>query len=51
MAENNLPYIKEKISDLKKALEEIQNDDNRSQEELFDLTKKLNEAYKDEGQY
>lgn len=47
----NLPYGKEKISKLQKAVEDCQNDDNRTSEELFDLTQILKEAYKDEEEY
>ncbi|CAA7025583.1 unnamed protein product [Microthlaspi erraticum] len=47
----NKPYGKEKIADLQKALEDIQNDDSRTQEELDEITQKLKEAYRDEEQY
>lgn len=46
--ENDQPYGKKKILDLKRALEEVQNDDNRSQKELIDVTKKIREACLDE---
>lgn len=48
---NNQPYGKEKISDLKQELETIQNDNNRMQDELLEVTRKLCEAYKDEKKY
>ena len=48
---NNLPYGKEKISDLQKALEEVQTDNTRSQEDIVEVSRKLQEAYKDEEDY
>ncbi|XP_056848447.1 uncharacterized protein LOC130498828 [Raphanus sativus] len=48
---NNPPYGKDKIADLQKALEEVQTDDNRSQEEILEISKKLQDAYKDEEEY
>ncbi|XP_056858277.1 uncharacterized protein LOC130507599, partial [Raphanus sativus] len=48
---NNPPYGKEKIADLQKALEEVQTDDNRTQEEILEISKKLQDAYKDEEEY
>ena len=48
---NNPPFGKEKIADLQKALEEVQNDDTRSQEEILEVSRKLQEAYKDEEEY
>ncbi|XP_048633068.1 uncharacterized protein LOC125607235 [Brassica napus] len=48
---NNQPYGKDKIQDLQKALEEVQTDDNRTQEDIIDISKKLQEAYKDEEEY
>ena len=48
---NNLPYGKEKIYDLQKALEEVQTDNNRSQEDILEVSRKLQDAYKDEEEY
>ena len=48
---NNPPYGKEKISDLQKALEEVQTDDTRSHEDIMEVSRKLQEAYKDEEEY
>ncbi|KAJ4917807.1 Endonuclease/exonuclease/phosphatase protein [Raphanus sativus] len=48
---NNPLYGKEKIAELQKALEEVQSDDSRSQEEIFEVSKKLQDAYKDEEEY
>ena len=48
---NNPPYRKEKISELQKALEEVQSDDTRSQEDIVEVSRKLQEAYKDEEEY
>ena len=40
-----------KINDLQKALEEVKSDDNRSQEEILEVSTKLEDAYKDEEEY
>ena len=48
---DNQPYRKDKIKDLQQALEEVQTDNNRSQEEIFEVSRKLQEAYKDEEEY
>ena len=48
---NNPPYGKEKIADLQKTLEEVQTDDTRSQEDILEVSMKLQEAYKDEEEY
>ena len=48
---NNPPYGNEKISDLQKALEEVQTDDTRSQEDIMEVSRKLQKAYKDEEEY
>ena len=48
---NNPPYGKEKIADLQRALEEVQTDNNRSQEDIIEVSRKLQEAYKDEEDY
>ena len=47
----NPPFGKDKINDLQKALEEVQTDDNRSQEENLEVSRKLQDAYKDEEEY
>ena len=47
----NPPYGKDKIKDLQQALEEVQTDDNRSQEEILEVSRKLQDAYKDEEEY
>lgn len=46
-----LPYGKEMISDLQRALEEVQSNDTRTQEEIVDVSRKLQEAYRDEEEY
>ena len=48
---DNQPYGKDKIKDLQHALEEVQTDDNRSQEEILEVFRKLQEAYKDKEEY
>ncbi|XP_048596422.1 uncharacterized protein LOC125578148 [Brassica napus] len=48
---DNPPFGKEKINELQKALEEVQMDNNRSQEDILDVSRKLQEAYKDEEDY
>lgn len=48
---NNPPYGKEKISELQKELEEVQTDNNKTQEEVMEVSRKLHEAYKDEEEY
>lgn len=48
---NNPPYGKKKISELQKALEEVQTDDNMIQEDILDISRKLQEAYKDEEDF
>ena len=48
---DNQPYGKDKIKDLQQALEEVQMDNNRTQEEILEVSKKLQEAYKDEQEY
>ena len=45
---DNPPYGKDKINDLQKALEEVQTDDNKTQEETLEVSRKLQDAYKDE---
>ncbi|XP_048627306.1 uncharacterized protein LOC125595986 [Brassica napus] len=48
---NNPPYGKDKINELQKALEEVQTDNSRSQEDIIEVSKKLQDAYKDEEEY
>ena len=48
MAKEQPTIWEEKISDLQKALEEVQTDNNRSQEDILEVSKKLQDAYKDE---
>ena len=48
---NNPPYGKEKINDLQQALEEVQTDNTRSQEDILKVSRKLQDAYKDEEEY
>lgn len=48
---NNPPYGKEKIGELQKALDEVQTDNNSTQEDILNISKKLQEAYKDEEEY
>ena len=49
--ENNPPYGKYIISELQRALEEAQTDDAMTQVEIIDVSRKLEEAYKDEKYY
>ena len=48
---DNQPYGKEKIQNLQQALEDVQTDNNRSQEDIIEISRKLQEAYKDEEEY
>ena len=48
---DNQPYGNDKIKDLQQALEEVQTDNNRSQEDILEVFRKLQEAYKDEEEY
>lgn len=48
---NNQPFGKDKIKELQQVLEEIQTDNSRSQEDIIEVFRKLQEAYKDEGDY
>lgn len=48
---NNPPYRKEKISELQKTLEEVKTDNNRTHEEILEVSRKLLEAYKDDEEY
>ena len=48
---NILPYGKKKINDLHKALEEVQTNNTRSQEDILEVSRKLQDAYKDEEDY
>lgn len=49
--ENNPPYGKEKLSYLQKALEEVQTNNTRFQEDILEVSRKLQEVYKDEEDY
>jgi len=40
-----------KINDLQKALEEVQTDNTRSHEDILGVSRKLQDAYKDEEDY
>ena len=44
---NNPPYGKKKINELQKALEEVQTDNSRSHEDILEVSRKLQDAYKD----
>ena len=48
---NNPPYGKERINELQKALEEVQTDNNRTHEDILEVSRKLQEAYKDEKDF
>ena len=48
---DNPPYGKEKIGELQQALEKVQSDNNMTQEEKIEVSRKLHEAYKDEEGY
>ena len=48
---NNPKFGKKKITELHKALDEVQTDDTRSQEDTLEVSRKLQEAYKDEEEY
>lgn len=48
---NNPPYGKEKINELQQALKEVQSDYNRTHEDIKEVSRKLQEAYKDEEEY
>ena len=48
---NKQPYGKEKINELRKALKEVQSDDNITQEEILEVSRKLQDTYKDEEDY
>ena len=48
---NNPPYGKDKIQDLQRALEEVQSDNDRSEEEILEVSRKLQGVYKDEEEY
>ena len=48
---NNSPYGKEKINELQKTLEDVQTDNTRSQEDILEVYRKLQDAYKDEEDY
>ena len=48
---DNQPYGKDKIKDLQQVLEEVQTDNDRTQEEILEVSRKLQEAYRDEEEY
>ena len=48
---NNPFYGKERISELQKALEEVQTNNNRTHEDILEVSRKLQEAYKDENDF
>ena len=48
---DNQKYGKDKIKDLQHAMEKIQIDNNRSLEEILEVSRKLQESYKDEEEY
>ena len=48
---NNPPYGKERIGELQKALEEVQTNNNRTQEDILEVSRKLQEAYMDEEDF
>lgn len=48
---NNPPYGKEKISELQNVLEEVQTENNKTQEDILEVSGKLQEAYKDEEEF
>ena len=48
---NNPPYGKEKINQLQKGLEEVHTDNTKSQQDILEVSRKLQEAYKDEEDY
>ena len=48
---DNQPYGKENIQNLQQALEDVQTDNNRTQEDILEISRKLQEAYKDEVEY
>ena len=48
---DNQPYGKENIQNLQQALEDVQTDNNRTQEDIREISRKLQEAYKDEEEH
>lgn len=48
---NNPPYGKEKINELQQTLEKVQTDNTRTQDEKMEVSKKLQDAYRDEEEY
>ena len=48
---DNQPYGNENIQNLQQALEDVQTDNNRTQEDILEISRKLQEAYKDEEEY
>ena len=51
MAKDNPPNGKDKINELQQALVEVQTDNSRSQEDILEVSRKLQDAYKDEEEY
>ena len=51
MAKDNPPNGKDKINELQQALEEVQTDNCRSQEDILEVSRKLQDAYMDEEEY
>ena len=47
----NPPYGKDEINNLQKVLEEIQNDFSKTNDEVLEVSRKLQKAYRDEEQY
>lgn len=48
---NNPPFGREKIAELQKALEDVQGDDSRTQEDILEVSRKLQDAYRDKEDY
>ena len=51
MAKDNPPNGKDKINELQQALVEVQTDNSRSQEDILEVSRKQQDAYKDEEDY
>ena len=48
---DNQPYGKDKIQNLQQELEEVQTENNRSQDDIIEISRKLQQAYNDEEEY
>ncbi|KAF8108232.1 hypothetical protein N665_0113s0021 [Sinapis alba] len=48
---NNPPYGKDIINELQRALEEVQSDNSKTQEDIVGESRKLQEAYRDEEEF